>query len=105
MLCARTITEIITIIQHLNWELAVLANLVAQLANKTEEAQMMVSEKTSDVRFVAKAIQPHFPVGPDIEKIIILGSLIGFFVSIILCIFKDFVDITEARVKNRMTDA
>ena len=92
-------------IHELKWELSLQSNLVAQLADKTGEAQIMVSEKTSDVRFVAKAIQPHFPVGPDIEKIIILASLIGFFVSIILCIFKDFVVLTEARVKNRMTDA
>jgi len=92
------------LIQQLSWDLSVQAGLLAKLANKAEEARMLVSEKTTDIRFVAEAIEPHFPVGPNIQKIVVFGTMIGFFLSIFLCIFSEFVVATEIREKNRTID-
>ncbi len=89
------------IIQGINRELGVQAALLAELANKAEEARILVSEKTSDIRFMAEAIEPALPVGPNVVKIVVLGTMIGFFLSIFLCIFSDFVVATEIRGKNR----
>ena len=94
-----------TKIQQLSWELSVRSNLVARLANKAEEARMLVSEKTTDIRWVSKAIQPHFPIGPDVFKITVFGALFGFFAAIMLCIFIEMIQIAEARQKNQTTDS
>tara|TARA_Y100001960_G_scaffold159608_1_gene167806 strand:- start:280 stop:1731 length:1452 start_codon:yes stop_codon:yes gene_type:complete len=89
------------IIQGLKRELDVQVELLGKLANKAEETRMLVSAKTSDIRFAAEAIEPHLPVGPDVGKIVVLGTMTGFFLSIFLCIFSDFVVATEIRGKNR----
>ena len=80
---------------RLSFRRSALRRQAALVDLKTEEARVLVSEKTSDVRFSAQAIEPSSPVWPNIPKIILFSALGSFFVSAVLCLFKGFIDYVE----------
>jgi len=94
-----------TTIERLKWEESSLSLLAGQVLKKTEDARMLVSEKTSDVRFVGLAAEPTIPLSPDIFKIVVFTTLFAFFLSTIFCLFKEFIDLVETREKNRLVSS
>ena len=84
-------------LNQLRFERSTLRKQARLVALKTEEARVLVSEKTSDVRFIAKAIEPSIPIWPNILNILLFSALGAFFVSCALCLSKGFIDYTEQK--------
>jgi len=82
-------------VHRLQREANLLAGLFKNLSKKVEEARMLESEKTSDVRFISKAIAPKGHVSPYRSRIVLISTVVGFLLSILLAFVKEAVETIE----------
>ena len=76
-----------------------LQELLFFLAKKLEAAKMLVAEKTSDVRFIAQAIQPTVPLSNNSSIVLALATLAGLTLGAFAVFFQAVMKETEGEFK------
>ena len=62
------------------------------LAKRLEEIRISESEKTSDMRLISQAIEPHFPIWPNRVKIILITLVFSLVVGMAAALSKEHLD-------------
>jgi uncharacterized protein involved in exopolysaccharide biosynthesis len=62
------------------------------LAKRLEEIRISESEKTSDMRLISQAIEPHFPIWPNRVKIILITLVLSLVVGMAAALSKEHLD-------------
>jgi uncharacterized protein involved in exopolysaccharide biosynthesis len=69
------------------------------LSKRLEDARILVTEKTSDIRFISKAIKPNIPVAPNKLIIVLAGLLAGFLISLFVAQLLEHLEQKQMRQK------
>ncbi len=69
-----------------------LKGLFNTLSNKVEKARIAGAEKTSDVKFITRAVKPTQPIRQNMKQIILLAGVVGFMVSLFLAFFVNYLE-------------
>lgn len=78
--------------EQLERELFFLKNTFRILAHRLEEIRIFETEKTSDMRLISKAIEPHFPIWPNRLKIVSITFVFSLALGIAIALSKEHLD-------------
>ncbi|MFQ5881502.1 MAG: GumC family protein [Candidatus Methylomirabilales bacterium] len=87
--------------ERLEREVSTLKGLFNTLSKKVEEARIAEAEKTSDVKFIASAVEPRVPVGPKKKMNVLLAGTFGLMFSLFLAFFVEFIEKERVEEKKR----
>ncbi|MBC8342950.1 MAG: hypothetical protein H8E61_03090 [Bacteroidetes bacterium] len=73
-------------------EILVLKNSLVNLSKRLGEIQILESEKTSDIRFLSKAIKPHVPISPNKLNIVLISFVVSFTLGGGIALAKEHLD-------------
>ena len=69
------------------------------ISNKAIEARIAEAEKTSDIKLISKAIEPHFPVSPNRLQIILTTLVLSLVVGMSAALAKEHLDTARQNTK------
>ena len=69
------------------------------ISNKAIEARIAEAEKTSDIKLISKAIEPHFPVSPNRLQIILTTLVLSLVVGMSAALAKEHLDTVRQNTK------
>ena len=70
------------------------------LSTKAQETRIAEAEKTSDIKLISKAIEPHFPVSSNRLKIILTALVFSLVVGMAAALAKEHLDTARQNTKN-----
>lgn len=75
--------------EEMDREILSLKESLEDLSNRLGEIQILESEKTSDIRFVSKAIKPTIPVYPDIFEVMLMSFVFSLTLAGVITLAKE----------------
>jgi uncharacterized protein involved in exopolysaccharide biosynthesis len=78
--------------EQLERQVTVLRSSFLVFTKRLAEAQISESKKTSDIRLISKAIEPHIPIGPNKLKFAFVAAALSFFLGLIVACSKEHLD-------------
>ncbi len=69
------------------------------ISNKAIEARIAEAEKTSDIKLISKAIEPHFPVSPNRLKLFLTALVLSLVVGMAAALAKEHLDTARQNTK------
>jgi uncharacterized protein involved in exopolysaccharide biosynthesis len=78
--------------EQLERQVKILESSFLVLTKRLEDIRVSESEKTSDIRLISKAIEPHFPIGPNRFKIVLIALVLGLVAGMTIALSKEHLD-------------
>lgn len=78
--------------EQIERQITVLEDSFLVLTKRLAETRLAESEKTSDIRLISKAIEPHFPIWPQKLKIALITLVLSMVLGIAIALSKEHLD-------------